>query len=198
MYEFTDKEMKKLTVKMVRAFSKLKRKSILQFDEVNSLRKSVNDCYKECYHFVIETYLSVAKHYYKECGGDDTVLTALFVEGFLGGYDPVTRYIFKTETDRKRARLFEALVASKDVKEVDKGLRLFHNQVKQWADEITDEARMKAFADTGIEKVRWKTEEDSRVCKECGELNNKVFPIGNVPDKPHIGCRCYFLPVMKP
>lgn len=195
MYEYTDKIMKSLTVRMVRKFNHLKTKSVLKFDEVNELRTDVDKCYKDCLREIRQAYLDIARYYYKKAGGSDSVIDLMWIKHFLGGFDPVTKYIFDTEADRKRARAFEALAVSKDPSEVDKALRLFHNQVKQWADEVTDEATMEAYIAAGIKKVKWKTEEDSRVCPECGERNNEIYPINSVPDKPHINCRCYLLPV---
>lgn len=185
-----------LTKKMVRRFSKLKKKSVLHFDEVNDLQSDVTECYTACLKDIKSAYLDIARHYYKEADGEDSVIGLIWINHFLGRFDPVTKYIFDTEADRKRARAFEAIAVTEDTAEVDKALRLFHAQVKQWGDEVTDAATLAAYESRGIKKVKWKTEEDSRVCKECGELNNKIFPIKSVPDKPHIGCRCYLLPVV--
>ena len=187
--------MERLTRKMVRKFSRLKAKSVLKFDELNKLRDSVDECYESCMDDIREAYLDIARHYYKEADGEDSVISLIWIKHFLGGLDPVTKYIFNDEADRKRARAFEAIAVSKDAKEVDKALRLFHAQVKQWGDEVTDKATLAAYKSRGIKKVKWKTEEDSRVCAECGELNNKIFVITSVPVKPHIGCRCRLIPL---
>ena len=39
------------------------------------------------------------------------------VEEFFNAYNPVTKYVFSNEIDRKKSRLFESLVASRLVKE---------------------------------------------------------------------------------
>ena len=196
MYEYTDKVMKVLTVRIVRYFRKLKTKSVLDFDEVSNLQADVNECYRGCMREIRQAYLDIARHYYKAADGeDDSVIDLMWIRHFLGGFDPVTRYIFSTETDRKRARAFEALSGRKDPAEVDKAMKLFYNQVKQWADNVTDEATMEAYMSRGIKKVKWKTEEDARVCSECGERNGKIYPINSVPDKPHPRCRCHLLPI---
>ena len=195
MYEYTDKVMKRLTQTMVRQFSSLKKKSVLGFDELNTLQADVDKCYSACMREIRQAYLEIARHYYRNADGEDSVIDLIWIKHFLGGFDPVTKYIFDNEADRKRARAFEALAVTKSPAEVDTALRLFHAQVKQWADNVTDEAIMEAYQSQGIKRVRWKTEEDSRVCKECGERNNKVYPIASVPDKPHIGCRCYLVPL---
>lgn len=185
-----------LTLRMVRRFSKLKKKSVLAFDNLNELKKEVEDCYEYCLKEIDKAYLDIARYYYKEAGGEDSVIDLMWIHHFLGGFDPVTKYIFKTEADRKEARAFEAVAVTKSPAEVDKALRLFHAQVKQWADEVTDASTMEAYKSQGISKVRWITERDARVCKVCGERDNEVYLIGKVPEKPHINCRCYLLPVI--
>lgn len=188
--------MKGLTLRIVRRFSKLKKKTVLAFDNLNELKKEVDDCYAYCLKEIKNAYLDIAKYYYREAGGEDSVIDLMWIRHFLGGFDPVTKYIFNTEADRKQARAFEAIAVTKSPAEVDKALRLFHAQVKQWADEVTDEATMEAYESQGIKKVRWITERDARVCSICGERDNKVYRIGNVPEKPHINCRCYLQPVI--
>lgn len=181
---------------MVQHFNRLKAKATLDFDEINKLQEDVDKCYASCMREIRQSYLDIARYYYKDAGGEDSVIDLIWIKHFLGGLDPVTKYIFDTEADRKRARTFEALATGLNIsKEVDNALRQFHAQVKQWADNVTDEATMDAYIERGIKKVKWKTEEDSRVCKICGERNNEIYPIKSVPDKPHVNCRCYLLPV---
>ena len=39
--------------------------------------------------------------------------------------------------------------------------------------------------------TRWLTEEDERVCPECGPLDGTVWEDGGGPSPPlHVGCRC--------
>ena len=196
MYEYTDKVMTVLTKKMVREFGKLKKKSVLAFDELNNLKSAVDECYKVCYNAIVGSFYQIARFYYHKAGGEETVITALMIEQFLEkDFDPVTKYLFASEYDRKRARCYEAISITENTAEVDKALRLLHAQVKQWGDNVTDAFTLKAFEDTGIQKVKWKTEEDARVCAECGERDNKIYLIKKVPPKPHPNCRCYLLPV---
>jgi hypothetical protein len=194
MYEYTDKVMKGLATQMANHFSRLKLRSVLAFDELNTLNNAVKTCYAKCMTDITSAYLKIARHYYKKEGGD-AILDALYIEAILKDFDPVTKYIFNTEYDRKRSRAFEAIAVTKNAKEVDNALKVLFEQVKQWGDNVTDDARMKAFVDRGLRDVRWKTEEDSRVCKECGERNNVIYPVNKVPPKPHIRCRCYLIPV---
>ena len=195
MYEFTDKVMKRLARQITERFSRFS-KSILTFDSINALQKAVTDCYKDCIKEARKAYLEIGKHYYKEAGGkDDAFIDALWVDHILSDYDPVTKYIFNNEADRKRARTFESIVVSKDPKEVNSAMKYLFDQIKQFADNITDEATLNAYEGRGIRKVKWKTEEDARVCATCGERNNQIYSIGSVPPKPHLRCRCYLLPV---
>ena len=63
-----------------------------------------------------------------------------------------------------------------------------------YADLVADEATLQAFKDAGVKRVRWRTEEDEKVCKYCRPLDGKVFDIDKVPPKQHWGCRCWFEP----
>jgi len=55
-------------------------------------------------------------------------------------------------------------------------------------------ARMDQFKRYSIQKVRWFTARDGRVCKTCGPLHNKVFDIDKAPPIPiHPQCRCVLL-----
>jgi len=189
MYEYTDKTLKHLQKFYIRQFGKLK--TVLQFDEINRLQKSVNDTFEKCYKETRKCYRDIARHYYEEEGGEDDYINYLWVDKFLKRFDPITQYMFVSEYDRKRSRAFEALVATPSNKEVDRIIRILYRQTKQWADEITDEARLEAFKDEAVEQVRWKSETDSRVCSICYSRNNRIYPIKSVPPKPHINCRCW-------
>ena len=126
---------------------------------------------------------------------DITIAEALFL---LSEYDPVTRYVYTHEVERKRMRLAEAYIASNgDSREVKKALRLWSNMIRQYSIAITDEALLLTYKKAGVEYVKWITEEDERRCGQCAERHGKVYRIDNVPPKPHMGCRCYFEPVMK-
>lgn len=193
MYEYTDKILDYLNKRFVKSFKPLK--SILKFDEINAISGKVDKCYSECYKETRARYRDIARHYYKTAGGDEDVIDWLWIDRFLKSYDPVTKYVFKNETDRKRARTFEAIVAEGSTKSVDTSLRLWAGQVKQWADNVTDKATIDGFKSVGITKVKWNTEKDDRRCHTCYEREGKVYDIDKVPPKPHIGCRCWLTPV---
>jgi SPP1 gp7 family putative phage head morphogenesis protein len=61
------------------------------------------------------------------------------------------------------------------------------------------------WAQAGVKEIRWRTQQDNRVCATCFSLNNKVGTISEgvqAPDgkyyKPaaHVGCRCFESPVV--
>lgn len=193
MYEYTDKVMEAVNRKVVREFDKLKR-SILSFDEINTVRTSVNRCYKAVLKEVTAAYLKIASYYYKKAGGD-TKDMIIVLENILGGYNPVTKYVFNTEWDRKRSRAFESIVAGKTYSEVDKAARILSRQIAQFADETTDTATLLGYEDSDIDSVQWVAKNDFKVCEECWERNGTIYPITAVPPKPHPRCRCEFKPI---
>ena len=62
---------------------------------------------------------------------------------------------------------------------------------KQFADDATFDAVVKAYEDDGVKRVRWVTAEDDRRCKECKSRHGKIYDIDKIPSKPHVHCRCY-------
>lgn len=196
MYEFTDKAIERINRVIQHEFS-LVRQTVLSFDEIYVIQNAVNDAYATIYNAVKKIYLEVANDAYKAVTERDTMFTALWIEQFLRGYDPVTKYVFDHEFDRKRARLFEALVASKkkDIPyELKQAMYNLAVQTKQYADEVTDTATLQGYKDSGIARVTWVTEQDGRVCSECKSRSGKTYAVDKVPAKPHIRCRCYLLP----
>jgi len=197
MYEYTDKVLAYLKKRFIRAYRRLKTR--LNFDELNTL-EAVDECYDGNYTEVRRKYLEIAKHAYYSAGGkSDSVITYIWLDKILNSYDPATKYVFNHEVERKKARAFESIEASPTKKEkykqADIALRYWWGQSKQYADEVTDKATIKAYKDMGITAVRWNTENDTRVCAECARRHGKVFLIDRIPPKPHIGCRCWFTPV---
>ena len=105
--------------------------------------------------------------------------------------DPVVMYRFESEAQRKKDRLVEALIAAHvKSREIDKALRLWTLQVAHYADKSVDRATLQAYSDLGVKNVVWVTMEDEKVCAECAERDGNVYPIDEVPPKPHIRCRC--------
>ncbi len=62
---------------------------------------------------------------------------------------------------------------------------------------MVDTARIDTFKKNGIRRVKWQTQEDEKVCEECNERDGKIYPIDNIPTKPHYRCRCWVEPVLE-
>ena len=115
-----------------------------------------------------------------------------FIMALLLAYNPVTKYVFENEFDRKRARFAESLIASNTpMEEVALAKRLIAGMNAQFMDDVTFDAMVQAFRDNGTERVRWVTAVDDRRCKQCASMHGKIYPIDKIPPKPHIHCRCW-------
>ena len=197
MYEFTDNVIRYLNREYIAIFSKLKskvsRKRLARIDEVTILGE-VEETYRTLEEITRPMLLQVANWaYHNHCPVGS--LTEMWLTGFLDGYSPITKYVFSQEVKRKKSRLYEALIATNgSVKEIDAALRYWSQMIAEYAVEITDAATLAAFEDMDITEVEWFTEEDERVCSECGSRHGKVYPLDKIPPKPHWGCRCYLLP----
>lgn len=204
MYAACDKAIKAMNRANLEAFGKLK---LAKWDDVHIIR-TVSAVYQEAAKRAKKRYYEIAFEAYlygmSLCDEDpkkahmmaEKVITDEWVNAILHEVDPITRYRFDTETERKEYRLAEAMEISQDRnREIDKALRYWTQQVGQYAINVTDYAIMEAYADYGIKKVQWVSAHDDRVCGECYSYDGKVFEIDEVPPKPHWNCRCYLLPV---
>lgn len=127
---------------------------------------------------------------------------AKWVYAFLLALNPVTKYLYDKEVERKRLRLAEAMASDREYgnpagvqADIRTHARAWWRQTEQYAIDIEDAAVLYAFEEAGVEEVRWVAEIDSRECKTCRERNGKVYKINQVPEKPHYLCRCYLMPV---
>ena len=174
------------------------------FDELNitGVKKHIKKLYKKSFTTIHEEFTSIFQELLQEVAdearalgfdGDIQDLDEGFVEEFFEEYSPVTKYVFSNEIDRKEAYLFEAVVSSPETKHqsYQKAEKYLINQVKQGGIEFDDTVAKAVYKKTGVKKVRWIAEDDSRTCGVCRELDNEVFPIDEVPPKQHHGCRCY-------
>lgn len=203
-YDAADRAIRDMNKRNLRAFDRLK---MLPFDELNILRE-VTKVYEEARRLAIRRYFAVALDAYEVAffllGFDkeeareraEEAVTEDWILDMLEDYDEVTLYRFDEETERKKARLVEALIASHNkAEEVDKALRLWSIQVAQYADNTVVRATMAAYEDAGVDKVEWITEQDNRVCAVCDERDGKIYDIDKVPPIPHFRCRCTIVPV---
>lgn len=129
--------------------------------------------------------------------GDIRDLDEAWIEEFFDEYNPVTKYVFSNEIDRKESRLFEALVASTEErhKSYQTAENLLIRQVKQYAIDLEDSIAMVVYEDTGVKKVQWNAEDDYKTCSVCNELDGEIFELKDAPPKQHHNCRCWYTPV---
>lgn len=192
MYEYTDVIIRYLNKRFIEVFHRLK--SLVSFDELNVLQ-STQLIYDELLVITEEKLLALAVYYYNSTVKNaKTQIDRDWLYLLLNDYDPITKYVFMHEVERKRARLVESMVATKNPGEIDTALRYWSAMVTQYAIEVTDAAVKQAYIDDGVELVVWVTILDDRRCKECEKREGKVYDIKDVPPKPHIGCRCYIVP----
>lgn len=175
---------------------------------VLQIKKHVNKLYKSVLNIIIAEFEAVANPIYQdiydECvdmgfDGDIRNIDEAWIEEFFDRYNPVTKYVFSNEIDRKRSRLFEALVANEleTFQSYKDAERLITQQVRQYAIELEDAIAMTVYEDTGVKKVMWNAEDDHKTCDVCDELDGQVFDLKNAPPKQHYGCRCWYTPVME-
>ena len=189
-------------------FNTLQRRYIGLFNRLKNLPESeravieeVNKVYEEVDLITRKYLLLLAKKIYKEImdllDSEDVVdtITELWIFEQLKAYDPVTKYVYIHEVDRKRARTIESIIASSNkVQEVENAKKQFSKQAKQYADNIVAKTIEKAYEDKKVLEVVWETEEDLRVCPKCEEYGGNVYRLEDVPEKPHYGCRCWLTP----
>jgi SPP1 gp7 family putative phage head morphogenesis protein len=188
-YSATDKTIAYLN----KQYGKLFRR-VTAFDELNVIPVS-HEIYTEVYDLVKREATRLADSVYRknrnknETGAFDPSAWVLLL---VLAYNPVTKYIFKNEIERKRSRFAEGVIASDTpAEEVALAKRLLAGMNAQFLDDLTHETMIQAFKDNGTERVRWVTSPDDRRCKRCASMHGKIYPIGDIPTKPHIHCRCW-------
>ena len=204
VYGPADDAIRRMNRQNLKAFDRLR---LMKKDEVNLITE-VNKVYRESVKYARQIYYEVAFQAYitaaviarmdnREATKNANRRISLdWVDDMLEEIDFVTLYRFDHEAERKAQRLAEALEATdKRNDEIDKALRYWTLQVGQYAINVTDRARMEAFRDAGVKRVRWNIEKDQRVCQTCHALDGKVFRIEDFPPKQHYSCRCFGTPV---
>ena len=204
-YQLSDRAVARITKKLNREF---RHNRLALFDELNvtGVRKHIKKLYKKSRTTIQEEFVSIFQMLRQEVAdeakslgydGDLQDLDEGWVEEFFEEYSSVTKYVFSNEIDRKESYLFEALVADMATKNQSylKAEKYLINQVKQGGIEFDDAVAKAVYKELGVKKVRWIAEDDSKTCGVCRELDNKVFPLEEVPPKQHHNCRCYILPI---
>lgn len=190
-YKTTDKVVAYLVKRYTKIFRKAK--GLTSFDELNVIGLS-HEIYDEALEITkTETARLADVVYKKHHAAEEPQLPGIgWVLGLMAAYNPVTKYIYEKEVDRKRAKFAESVIASETkAAEIDAAFRSWVAMNKQFADDVTFDTIVKAYKDSGVEYVRWVTHPDDRRCKECKSRHGKVYHIDKVPAKPHRNCRCY-------
>ena len=188
-YKKTDKTIAYLN----KQYSKLFRK-LTSFDELNVIEVS-HEIYNEVLKLVEQESIRLVKAVYDSYSEDHTISitdATAFVLALMLAYNPVTKYVYKNELERKRSRFAEGVIASDSpIEEVELAKRLLVALNRQFEDDVTFDTVVKAFEDDGVKEVKWITAEDDKRCKECKSRHGKIYPIHRIPPKPHRYCRCY-------
>ena len=189
MYQKTDKVIAYLSKQYAKLFKRL-----TSFDELNVINVS-HEIFDEAVILTEQEVTRLVKTVYdsKREGGEISSADALsLVLTLMLAYNPVTKYIYRNEMERKRSRFAEGVIASnRPNEEVALATRLMITTNKQFAEDATFAAIVQAYKDDGVERVRWVTAEDDKRCVECKSRHGKIYPINNIPPKPHRFCRCY-------
>lgn len=204
VYAACDRAIRNIDREILRDFGQLK---LTDWDEVHVIR-TVKTVYRKSRRKAKQQYYEVAFEAYllalAMCGYDqkkaypmaEKAINDEWVSAVLEDVDPVTMYSFDAETERKAERLAETLEVAQDRSaEIDKAIRYWSRQCGQYAINFTDYAMVEAFTDAGVERVRWITQKDEKVCGECAPRDEQIFPIDEIPSK-HWACRCYLRPVL--
>ena len=203
-YSLADKAIRDLNKRNLRSFDRLK---TLKFDDLNIFR-IVSEVYETSALIARRRYVSIAYYAYVEAmiqagitrkdaekAADEDIVEDWIIE-MMDNENETTLYRFDTETERKKARLAEALAVAHDkIAEIEKALRYWSLQLAQYADESVVIGTVHGFKDAGVKKVRWITAGDQKVCKECKSRDGKIYPIESVPGPAHFRCRCILEPV---
>ena len=190
-YLKTDKTIAYLTKQYAKLFRR-----VTAFDELNVIPMS-HEIYDEALKITEQEATRLVKAVYdsyrdhKEEALPVSEAHAAVIAMFAA-YNPVTKYVYENELDRKRSRFAEGVISSDTPREeVELAKRLLVGMNKQFADDATFDAVVKAFTDAGVKRVRWITAVDDRRCKECKARHHKIYSIDKIPPKPHLHCRCY-------
>ena len=189
-YSKTDKTISHLNRQYGRMFRKA-----ASFDALNIIDIS-HEIYEEAYQLAEQEAIRLVESVYGSYRRGEETEGAFdpvsFVLALVLAYNPVTKYVFKNEIDRKRARFAESMLASTTpAEEIARAKRLLAATNAQFMDDVTFDTLIQAYKDNGTKMVRWVTAVDDRRCKQCAARHGKKYPIDKVPAKPHIHCRCY-------
>ena len=170
------------------------------------IKKHIDKLYKSVFKTIKNEFTAILNPIYQDIydeaidmgfDGDIRDLDEAWVEKFFDEYNPVTKYVFSNEIERKKSRLFESLVAStvERHQSYKTAENLIIKQVKQYAIELEDAISKVVYEDTGVTMLQWVSEDDYKTCGTCRELDGQIFKLKDVPPKQHYNCRCYTVPI---
>lgn len=187
-YQTADKVISYLIKRYQRLFRQARTTSL---DELNVIAVS-HDIYDTALSETKQEMARLSRVVYERYGDREDFDGTAFVLALMLAYDPVTKYVYENEVDRKRARFVEGVLGSPSpLEEIKLAERLWVSMNKVFADEVTFQTMIQAYKDSGVKTVRWVTSEDERRCATCGAMHGKIYSIDKVPPKPHRNCRCW-------
>ena len=187
-YQTADKVISYLIKRYGRLFRQARTTSL---DELNVIAVS-HDIYDTALNETKQEMARLSRVVYERYGDREDFDGTAFVLALMLAYDPVTKYVYENEVDRKRARFVEGVLGSPSpLEEIKLAERLWVSMNKVFADEVTFQTMIQAYKDSGVKTVRWVTSEDERRCATCGAMHGKIYSIDKVPPKPHRNCRCW-------
>lgn len=216
IYRHADRELKRIFRRMGAEFQNYALRAAWDSMNVIAITTEVDKMYSTLNEYLIDRYLHIARKAYRDAWDElfpgqepENELDIVYVAVLADRYDPKMEYQYSKEWIRKRDRLKEAIISvgqSSDALRVANTQRarqalararnLLERQVLEMADTVTDESRNEAFRDAGIERVRWNTQQDAKVCRTCQERDGQVYDIDDLPPK-HPYCRCWYSPVRR-
>lgn len=200
-YDAADRAIKALNRENLRIFGRLKTK-LMRADELHVIRE-VTDAYDDALKLAKRWFLEVARQAYANAMRDAGKRKRNWIDrdwllDYLEETEPLALYRFIPEWERKKARAIEGFPVAQDKgKEIDKALRELSKQIGWFAVSVTDAATIQAFEDAGVIEVMWHAEHDNRTCKTCHGMDGKIFRLEDLPEKPHVNCRCWITPVLE-
>ena len=187
-YSYTDKALKYLRRYYIREFNRAKMQ--IRIDRLNVVGVTTG-LYERIASETERVFAKIAKWKYREICDEDFIVD-MWLSGFLCESNPLTGYIWKNDIDRKRQYFTESILSGENIDDAaKKALRYWYGSQRQYADLVTDAAAIEGFQKLKVKFVEWVTAEDEKVCAVCNGRNGKIYPVRNVPRKPHYNCRCY-------
>lgn len=201
-FSATDREIEVCARLIARRFSRLSARSQTS-DDANVLMMMVWQTYADAWEDYKECLSGSYRAAYRLVTGNDDKSHAIAAfESYVASYALPEGFVPKSEWERKRARCLESIVADAMAgisrrKSVETSRNVTVRQARQGADDMTILGMHDAYKDSGVDRVRFVTQRDGRVCPDCRALDGNVYELGKQPAIPlHHNCRCFYVPVV--